>query len=227
MLLGYLLGALVCRLWLLRHEKGLWREFIKYPCYLLGVAVMSFVVVLPFWPYAQPNPLGTLLSTLTQIAHFPWNGAVLFNGQIYAATDLPWYYLPEMLIITTPEFFLLLSGLGLVMALSRMVPGMLKSGLGWFKTQRIKQAFVLACLIAPIAIICIRSATLYDGIRHFLFTLPIWAVLLAIAFEYLTRTPVAKSLTPMVCRPTKASGSPLPHAPCGWACGRWCALIPL
>jgi hypothetical protein len=196
LLMGYLLGALICRLWLLRKTPHLWMQGIKYLFLCVGVAAFAFLVMLPFWPYAHPAPFKALLHTLQQVAHFPWNGAVLFNGQIYAATDLPWFYLPEMLLITTPEFFLGLGLVGLGLFATKTIYGLCEKGLEWLTPTRIKLGFVLATFLFPIAIVCIRSATLYDGVRHFIFVLPVASVLLGLLFARLTTLPAVARLTP-------------------------------
>ena len=48
-----------------------------------------------------------------------WNGYVLFRGSVFDTTSqpLPWYYLPYMMLATTPLWILMLCAAGTALAL--------------------------------------------------------------------------------------------------------------
>lgn len=186
-LIFYLGLALLLRLWLQRDKiasrQELLNRFGQAVGYGVGIIILSFLVMLPWWPFAHQDPIGTIITTLTKIAHFPWNGAVVFNGQVYAATDLPWYYLPEMLLIGAPLFLVVLLGLGLIFMICQSIEGFKKKKTAYLTDVRLSKFFLLFCLVFPVAIVAIRQATLYDGMRHFIFVLGPWAILAALTLD--------------------------------------------
>jgi len=205
-LIFYLGVALLLRLWLQRDQikskAQLANRFGQAVAYGIGVIIVSFLILLPWWPFAHQDPLGTIITTLTQIANFPWNGPVVFNGEVFVATDLPWYYLPEMLLITAPLFLVVLLGLGFIFLIVEATRGFKKQKASYLTQERLSKFFLLFCLIFPVAIVAIRQATLYDGMRHFIFILGPWAILAALTLDKIrlyfkkhaqtTRSPVIK-----------------------------------
>jgi hypothetical protein len=129
----------------------------------MAVAVLLLGTL--FWPWAQRAPLTRPFEALLSFAGADWPGSVLFNGRDYAAPNLPWYYAPEWLLISTPP--VVIGGAILSMFVWR-------SG-GW----TMGRTALWAAALFPVLLVIIRDATLYDGIRHLLFIYPILVVLAA------------------------------------------------
>jgi len=119
------------------------------------------------------------------VANYPWNGPVFFNGKTYAAVDLPWFYLPEMLLITTPLFILGMSVAGFLVITRSLWKKLPVERWRYLSAHRLCIFFVAFSLLFPIAAVVVKHATLYDGIRHFLFVLGPWAVLAALVLNKL------------------------------------------
>lgn len=128
---------------------------------VVGVLLLGTV----FWPWAQGAPLTRPIVALLGLADFPWAGGVLFNGRVYAAPDLPWYYPLLWLAISTPP--VVLAGAALSIFASRDRRWSLQTQVLW------------ALAVFPVLLIIIRDSTLYDGVRHILFVYPILVVLAA------------------------------------------------
>ncbi len=111
------------------------------------------------------SPLTRPVQALVGLSDFPWAGGVLFNGQSYAAPDLPWYYAPWWLLISTPP--VVIAGAILSTFPSR--------GREW--SRRRNALWAIAAL--PLFLVIGRDSTLYDGVRHLLFIYPILVVLAA------------------------------------------------
>lgn len=142
---------------------------------VLPVVIISYLVMLICWPWAQENPLINPVKAFIEFSNFKQKIPVMMHGLIYDSTNLPWYYVPlhfsvklPLLLLTT----LVLSIFFMPKIWSRFIP-----------TQ--KQAFSLIVLstVFPLAYAMLRRPTLYDGVRHFLFLVPFFCVLAALTIR--------------------------------------------
>ena len=110
-------------------------------------------------------------------------------GERVRTDALPIAYVPEQLAARLPETFLLL----LAMAAAFGVIGALQLGrsfadktalpLSVEASRRLRGLLVvLAAAVMPIVLIMIQRTTIYDGIRHLLFVIPMLAVIASAAF---------------------------------------------
>lgn len=131
---------------------------------------VAAVVALALWPRLLVEPVATLTDTLLRTNSYPWPGSVLFRGVYYSGHELPSSYLAVWFWISTPLATLL--GLGLAVASAR---AWLPFELGaWLRA-----ALVVFAVLFPPCYATLQHATIYDGIRHFLFVLPPLVVLAA------------------------------------------------
>jgi hypothetical protein len=97
---------------------------------------------------------------------------------------LPWYYILGELAARLPEIFivLLLAALGLgiaaIAALFRRLPRGLSAAVVQLAGVR-ALLLIVAAALAPMLFIIATGSTLYDGVRHILFTLPPLALIAA------------------------------------------------
>jgi hypothetical protein len=127
------------------------------------------------WPYLASNYGAHLLETFLNSKNFYWNNRVLFEGHEIPSTQLPLTYLPVWLLITTPLgilFLLAISG--------RFIQGFIQNEL----------VVLLCCALGVNAgLVLLFHPVLYDGLRHFLFLLPILAALASLSAEAWLKTP--------------------------------------
>jgi Dolichyl-phosphate-mannose-protein mannosyltransferase len=139
---------------------------------VLPVAVLSYVVMLICWPWAQQHPILNPLRALSEFSNFPQDVEVMLDGTSYRSTELPWYYVPLYFGIQLPEFLLFL-----------LVTAVLFLPKIWrhFTTAQ-SQTFVLTVLMIsfPILYAMARHPALYDAVRHFLFAVPLGCVVAAL-----------------------------------------------
>ena len=159
--LGYL-GLLIAALVLLQRVTD-WRRLLDTAARLLAIVVAMLILGTVFWPWAGGSPLTRPFRALLGAANYPWNGVVLFNGYEYEADELPWYYAPWWVLISTPPVVLLGAALSLVSFSSRE-DALRRAGL-WF------------VVIFPMITSVLMGSTLYDGIRHLQFIYPALVVL--------------------------------------------------
>ena len=161
--LGYL--ALLVTALVVAERNTNWRRLAATAGTLAAIALAVLLLGTAFWPWAREAPLTRPVQALLGLANFPWGGSVLFNGQNYAAPDLPWYYAPLWLLISTPP--VVMAGATLSIFLSR--------DRGW----SLRRNALLAIAALPLFLVIGRDSTLYDGIRHLLFIYPILVVVAA------------------------------------------------
>jgi Dolichyl-phosphate-mannose-protein mannosyltransferase len=141
---------------------------------LLAVAVMGFM-----WPWAMQEPLN-IAHAFRSFAHFAFYPNVLWNGQLIPANQMPLTYLPGLMLFQLPEYVLL----GMVIAVSLGVMAFCRRPLTLFTEPLAQQyLYVMASFGAPLLGYLILQPTVYNGLRHFLFTAPPLVILGAIGLE--------------------------------------------
>jgi len=148
------------------------------------VWAIAVVVMLPFWPWAHANPVTRPVESLLAMADFQWQHEVLFFGEWIKATELPPTYIPAFIGVTVPVVFLVLLGIGLVLAvhafrLRRRRPDAAGS------PDAAAGGLVLFATVFPIAFVAASGSVLYNGLRHLLFVLPPLIALTGWAFHAL------------------------------------------
>lgn len=209
MTMGVRIGGLLlpCYLILLLALDGTWRAvsakqigvlastaWVSFWRVLLPVVGVAYPVMLLFWPWAQTDPIENPLHALAFFSHQTFPFYTLFDGQFVPASDLPWTYLPTYIALALPE-------LVLVLLFSVPVAAGVALWRGSFRLSR-EQAlasFVLGIgIIFPVAYAIAIKAVLFDGMRHFIFVLPLIAVAAAVAadrgLDWLSRFPYQRPI---------------------------------
>ncbi len=167
-ILGGFVPVFTAVLLLPRYFWSFREQMAKVP--LLLWCVMLFAIgVVAFWPTLWHSPLWELVNALRTMSAYPWEYAVRFRGEFIPSTQLPWFYLPFWMIITTPLIHLVLVALGTY---------------AWFadKGRVTTEHFLMVLLWAalPLAVVVGKGAVVYDGWRHVFFVWPAF-VMLAVA----------------------------------------------
>jgi hypothetical protein len=183
LLFGYLGFAFVG--WLLWRrlsgDRALAGAIAPFALRAAAVLAIAWTVMLLWWPAAQVAPFRQPLRTLGALSSFDWDYNVLFGGEFVRATELPWVYLPTWFALTMPEFMLggALAALlfGLVALIRQSSDGLLV--LRW--------ATLVFAVMFPAAWAIGTDAVLYDGLRHFLFAVPVLAIVAGAGVDRLLR----------------------------------------
>jgi len=139
----------------------------------LPIGLISYVVMLLCWPWAQQHPVMNPLRALSEFSNFPQDVEVLLDGTSYRSTELPWYYVPLYFGIQLPELLLFLLATAIV-----FMPKI------WRHFTFLQaQIFSLLTLMAlfPVLYAVLRHPALYDTVRHFLFVVPLASIAAALA----------------------------------------------
>lgn len=155
-IIGPLAGVVVFIYFLLKKN---WRSFPLFIVYGLIAAGAMFV----FWPYLWADPLNRLLEVVKHMSNNPTELAVLFDGQIFRANEMPRRYLPQILALTLTEPTWPLFTFGLLVAMRDFVSR---------KWDWRAAVLVFGIFVFMLAYVVINKPSVYDGFRHFLFIMP-------------------------------------------------------
>jgi tetratricopeptide (TPR) repeat protein len=151
------------------------------------IVVVGYFAGLLFWPYALQNVLVHPLESLQVMEHYKVSIRQIFEGELMWSTQLPWYYLPKWLIISTPLFILI----GFLIFLTVLF---LESiGSRHNNRQLLLEGFVLFAFAFPVLYVIAIDSNLYSGIRQMLFILPPMAVLAVWGIYKLVHSLINKS----------------------------------
>ncbi|MFC1844191.1 glycosyltransferase family 39 protein [Thermodesulfobacteriota bacterium] len=170
---------LLIAVWFIAHRSSLqnFGDLKKNLINLIGsislIGFLSWLTMLFFWPWAQKSPLLNPLHAFSTISKYPWKGIMLYKGEFITADTIPWNYLLTWFSITLPEHYFLCLGVGALL--------LLKITKDIFKVRNKERiifiTFLLFSSLFPVTYVILKHSPLYDGIRHFLFVIPILAVL--------------------------------------------------
>ncbi len=144
------------------------------PALLVAYAAMALV-----WPWSVVSPLNPLraLFYFSQFFEKPWKE--LFDGAIVAVTDMPRSYVPTLFLLKAPVIFVALGLAGALGALVAAANAATPTG------RRAGLLFLAVSALFPIAYVVLTRPAAYNGIRHFVFLLPPFAVLGGLAGAWL------------------------------------------
>jgi hypothetical protein len=126
--------------------------------YALAAATTSYLT----WPWLWRSPIANYWQSLLVMSRFPAH-KVLFDGVVYASTQIPLDYIPRLIAIQTTEVVLPLFVLGLGFGLRRMRGG---------GRQAIDRAIWIVWFGLPLLVAMILRTPLYGNLRQTLFMLP-------------------------------------------------------
>jgi hypothetical protein len=153
------------------HSTELWKALMLY-------AAATIALMFVFWPALWTDPL-LLGKSFARMSHFPFRYDVLFMGQLIPAPQLPFYYLPLWIFISTPPFILLLFLIGLAWS----IRDYFHNPDAFFENP--KQWYILTLIGFPvdfIILIILLGSTVYDGWRQLYFVYP--TMLIGAAYAY-------------------------------------------
>lgn len=155
-----------------------------------GTALLSFMgFYMLLTPAMWNDPLGYIKYVIDSAANFTrWQNDVLFRGSILNLknTELPRYYLPYMVLVTTPLWVLFFLAVGQGTAVARFVRRKPKL----FQDNTTTALLLCTMLwLVPLLYAVLGQPTMYNGWRHFYF---IYGPMLVLAAFGLDR--IAKAL---------------------------------
>ena len=135
------------------------------------------IFTIAFWPFLWQNTIENFLYAFSSMSRFRWYNTIFFMGEFYYPQELPWYYIPVWIAISTPIVYLVLFVIGMAGFVRIIIRERTK--VYSYNDQRNILIFVLLLLIPLVAVVVLKS-TLYNGWRHTYFVYPFF-ILIAIS----------------------------------------------
>ena len=190
---AYLIGAMfLCALEaLILNGRGARPQLLAITIRTGAVIVLSWSTAIALWPWLQiGNPFTQFEIAFVHFATIPMSFSFPTWGRDVMTNELPWFYIPGQWLARLPEPFLALLVIAVVFALAKIfwlasvafarfgnrgLMGLCGPALLLARGRRI--LLIWAAVVAPLGFLIVQHATLYDGIRHTLFLIPMLAVL--------------------------------------------------
>lgn len=189
-LAGAILVWLVHRAWQLRAAEALYREGRRLALTGLLVSAGAWLVMVLWWPWALFDPIGRPLAALRRMSQFMGlNRDMPFAGKLVSTYDVDWRYMPHYFGLKLPEFIVLAS-----------VPAVLLIAIRLWGNRREPELLqrnlvfgtLLVALLFPWLYSVARSSIVYDGLRHFLFEVPVVVATVAYFVDSLLSAALAR-----------------------------------
>ena len=159
-------------------QKVIFKNFIKHIFYIL---IISYILLVFCWPNTHSNiltePYKLFLDSFKDKSLGPQIS--YFFGEFYQTQNTPWYYFIINFIFKTPVIYLVLFVLFFIFFKKIKLTYLNNKKFDYFVI------FTLIFLILPIFISVVLSLKIHDGIRYFLYLVPIFNFLPAIYLDYL------------------------------------------
>lgn len=164
--IGPLIGVAFAISFILKRDyRALWR--------LAAASLIAIAAMIVTWPFLWSDPVGNMLLVLQHMSNNPTELAVLYEGVIFRANEMPLFYIPKMLLLTLTEPVWIFALLGSVVFAVRS-----KYRNYWIEV--LPFALVFGFIITYLLV---TRPAVYDGFRHFLFILPLVFIAAGFVFD--------------------------------------------
>ena len=154
-----------------QHRGDAFNRLARFVWLMLPALLIGYLLMGLLWPWSVTAPLNPLRASDYFSGFFekPWRE--LYQGRLISVPDMPSSYLPQMFSIKLPEIML---GLGLIGTIFTIAAGFS----GKLSPRRSGALFaIVVSAFFPVVMAMVARPALYNGLRHFLFVLPAFAVL--------------------------------------------------
>jgi len=135
------------------------------------VGAVALLVSVLTWPYLGINVISNAQEVLAARMNFPWKHTVLYQGALVKGAQLPGHYLVTWFAIAMPLIIL--------------IPALLSPLAIRKRLQNRMFVLLLLVLVTNMTLYAVIKPVVYDGLRHFLFIVPMISTLGVIAIiEY-------------------------------------------
>lgn len=137
--------------------------------YFLIFAGLTSATIILFWPYLWESPIINFIKAFSRMSKFPWNFEIYFAGSIITAHQVPAWYIPVWIFITTPVLYTI----GFISGLYQIGIYSMQAGKNIFRSNELlHKYFFAAVFFIPLASVIVLGSPLYDGWRQMFFIYP-------------------------------------------------------
>lgn len=150
------------------------RDLARLGVAWLAVVAGGWAVMVLFWPWAQKAPVTNPLRALRAFSRFWETMVVFYDGRYVPNGEVSRFYVPKWFALTLPETYAIAGALSGLQALRLWRRRPLAPGT---RRKVLQASWLAAVAVLPVTWAVVRHTPLYDGPRHFLFVVPLLAVL--------------------------------------------------
>jgi hypothetical protein len=211
---AYLLGALLlCAVeFFATHGRVTLGYLVAIGARYGAVVGIAWITAIALWPWLQiGNPFAQFKIALVHFATIPMSFEFPHWGGQVSTSALPVSYIPAQLLARLPEAFLILLAVAFIYGIPAAVSLVRDAAATWrieggaglraaALTLARARAVLIVCaaVVLPLGFLMLQRATMYDGIRHVLFVIPMLAVVAGLGWRallpLLNRAPVVAAL---------------------------------
>ena len=149
----------------------------------IPAAILAYLVMGLVWPWSVVSPLNPFHAAeyFSNVFEKPWRE--LFDGQLIPVDDMPRSYVPTLFAVQVPELMLALGLGGTAGALVAALWGRARDAAAAGRRAALFSTVLAVTL--PILLTVAARPVMYNGIRHFVFVLPPFAVLGGLAAAWI------------------------------------------
>lgn len=154
-----------------------WSDRLKKDA-LSGLAFLGTAVLFLYaaWPALWKNP-GFFFEAVRYFLHHGWPGHVLYFGNAYTGSALPWHYALFHFAATTSVIVIALAVYGLVIAFRKISSG----------ESLYAHWLIFFWIFIRLAVGLFPRSVKYDGVRHFMLIIPPMLILAGIGLDNLLK----------------------------------------
>lgn len=161
------------------------KDVYRFAGLYLLLCVTWFAVNTLCYPAFWSNPIAGFFEALDYLSSHRLQLKVFFEGRNIPIQQLPWNYLPTWMFFSIPLIFQIGFGVGTGLIVAKY------SKLSVLQRACAILVFFQVLFLPLVAIV--KQSPMYDGMRHFLFTLPGIAVISAAAFIWIYQSLAKKN----------------------------------
>jgi hypothetical protein len=162
---------------ILRQPERSLRFVLKAAWAFMPALLIAYALMVATWPWAGLSPLNPIRGLIT-FANFHYHIHTVLAGTEYEMATVPRWYVPFYLAVKVPLPTLLGAALALVLVL---VPRLASDVMN--APRHRETAFLIFTVAFPLSCQVIFHGPAFTGLRHFLFVVPLLAVLAGSAFD--------------------------------------------
>lgn len=160
--------------------------------FLVATAITTFI----FWPMLWIRPFANFAEAYVDMSKFRWANSLLFDGEMIFSLELPWYYLPKYMFITTPILWLIAGVGGMIYTIVNAIRKPINC------ITDANKRFILTNLLVftgTLSAIIVLDSVVYDGWRHVYYIYPALLIMTMATLHYLQQKVRVKHLVVITC----------------------------
>ena len=157
LIIPFILVMIIAGSVLTKKNEYKWKYVFAY------FALTCFFIFL-FWPVLWDNPIHHFIGAFKEAFFYHWEIDVLYRGQIYKSSELPWHYLPFWVFVSKPVVYCLLLVTGTFFIMKRFFVSPISFIRDEKKLQVLSWMFFL-----PFLLVIFSGSILFDTGRHMFF----------------------------------------------------------